>query len=127
MESLHIQWQGDDYVVLTTVRLLLIGWKMQHSICAESGSGICRMQRPSWVFHMHILASKEVDTIISLDKDQAKSLTAPVCPRRVCSTVGGVGTSWHTDIVPSREQQARRCLSSFANCTLGTRKARGSN
>lgn len=109
---------------LTTVRLLLTGWKVQHSNSAPSGSGISRMQRPSSEAQMRMVASREVDTRMSLERDQAKSETPRVWPRSTWSTVGGAGTSWHREMLPSSEQQARRCRSSLAKRTLGTANAK---
>jgi hypothetical protein len=73
---------------------------------------------------MRMVASREVDTRMSLERDQAKSETPRVWPRSTWSTVGGAGTSWHREMLPSREQQARRCRSSLAKRTLGTANAK---
>lgn len=107
---------------LTTVRLLFIGWKVQQSSSEASGSGISRMHLPSSVAQMRIVASSEVETIMSLERDQAKSETPRLCPFSTRNTTGGEGTNWHTEIVPSKEQQASRCLSSLANWTFGTKE-----
>lgn len=106
------------------MRLLLTGWKVQQSSSALSGSGISRMQRPSSEAQMRMVASSEVDTRMSLERDQAKSETPRVWPRSTRSTVGGAGTSWHSEMLPSSEQQARRCRSSLAKRTLGTARPR---
>lgn len=62
---------------LTTVRLLFIGWKVQHSSSLDSGSLTSRMHRPSSVFQMRRVPSSDVDTMMSLLRDHAKSVTAP--------------------------------------------------
>lgn len=97
-----------------------MGWKVQHSNSLDSGSLTSRMHRPSSVFQMRRVPSSEVDTMMSLLRDQAKSVTGAPWPFRVTFTLGGDGDSVMMDKVPSREQQARRCLSSLANCNLGT-------
>lgn len=73
---------------------------------------------------MRMVASREVDTRMSLERDQAKSETPRVWPRSTWSTVGGAGTSWHSEMLPSSEQQAKRCRSSLAKRTLGTANAK---
>lgn len=105
---------------LTTVRLLFIGWKVQQSNSLDSGSLTSRMHRPSSVFQIRSVPSSDVDTMMSLLRDQAKSVTGPPWPFRVSFTLGGGGDSAMMDRVPSNEQQARSCLSSFANCNRGT-------
>ena len=112
--------QGQAMAALTTVRLLLSGWKAQQSSAAPSGSGTRRMQRPSLGAQRRSVPSKEADTRTSLESDQAKSATPPSWPRSTRSTAGGPGAKRHTEMVPSREQQASRWRSSWANCTLGT-------
>lgn len=73
------------------------------------------MHRPSSVFQIRSVPSRDVDTITSLLSDQAKSVTGPAWPFSASLTVGGRGESAMMDRVPSSEQQARRCLSSLAN------------
>lgn len=97
-----------------------MGWKVQQSSSLDSGSLTSRMHRPSSVFQMRRVPSNDVDTMMSLLRDQAKSVTGPPCPFRVTFTLGGGGDNVIIDRVPSNEQQARRCLSSLANCNLGT-------
>lgn len=121
-EHKHLSAKG-----LTTVRLLFIGWKVQQSSSLDSGSLTSRMHRPSSVFQMRRVPSSDVDTMMSLLRDQAKSVTGPPWPFRVTLTLGGDGESVMMDRVPSREQQARRCLSSLANCKRGTKRARKGN
>lgn len=110
---------------LTTVRLLFMGWKVQQSNSLDSGSLTSRMHRPSSVFQMRRVPSSDVDTMMSLLRDQAKSVTGPPWPFRVTLTLGGDGDNVMMDRVPSSEQQARRCLSSLANCNRGTKRTRG--
>ena len=105
---------------LTTVRLLFIGWKVQQSSSLDSGSLTSRMQRPSSVFQMRRVPSREVETMTSLLSDQAKSVTGPPWPFSVTFTLGGDGDSVMMDREPSSEQHASRCLSSLANCSRGT-------
>lgn len=62
---------------LTTVRLLFMGWKVQQSSSLDSGSLTSRMQRPSSVFQIRRVPSNDVDTMMSLLRDQAKSVTGP--------------------------------------------------
>ena len=97
-----------------------MGWKVQQSSSLDSGSLTSRMHRPSSVFQMRRVPSNDVDTMMSLLRDQAKSVTGPACPFRVTFTLGGGGDNVIIDKVPSNEQQARRCLSSLANCNRGT-------
>ncbi|KAF3861005.1 hypothetical protein F7725_001260, partial [Dissostichus mawsoni] len=90
--------------MFTTCRLLFMGWKVQHSSSLDSGSRTSRMQRPSPVFQIRSVPSRDVDTMMSLLRDQAKSVTGPA----VTFTLGGDGDSVMMDSVPSREQQASR-------------------
>lgn len=107
---------------LTTVRLLFMGWNVQQSNSLDSGSLTSRMHRPSPVFQIRRVPSSDVDTMMSLLRDQAKSVTGPPWPFRVTLMLGGDGDNVMMDRVPSNEQQARRCLSSLANCKRGTKK-----
>lgn len=107
---------------LTTVRLLFMGWKVQHSSSLDSGSLTSRMQRPSSVFQIRRVPSSDVDTMMSLLRDQAKSVTGPPWPFSITFTLAGGGDNVMIDRVPSNEQQARRCLSSLANCNRGTER-----
>lgn len=111
---------GERGAGLTTVRLLFMGWKVQHSSSLDSGSLTSRMHRPSSVFQMRRVPSSDVDTMMSLLRDHAKSVMGPPWPFRVTFTVGGDGDRVMMDKVPSSEQQASRCLSSLANCSRGT-------
>lgn len=101
-----------------------MGWKVQHRSSLDSGSATSRIHRPSSVFQIRSVPSSDVDTMMSLLSDQAKSVTGPACPLSVTFTVGGGGDSVMIDRVPSNEQQARRCLSSLANCKRGTEEAK---
>lgn len=62
---------------LTTVRLLFMGWNVQQSNSLDSGSLTSRMHRPSPVFQIRRVPSSDVDTMMSLLRDQAKSVTGP--------------------------------------------------
>lgn len=105
---------------LTTVRLLFMGWKVQQRSSLDSGSLTSRMHRPSSVFQIRRVPSNDVETMMSLLRDQAKSVTGPPWPFRVTFTLGGGGDRVMMERVPSNEQHARRCLSSLANCNRGT-------
>lgn len=109
-------------MLLTTVRLLFMGWKVQQSSSLASGSRTSLMHRPSSVFQIRRVPSRDVDTIMSLLRDQAKSVTGPPWPFKVTFTLGGDGDKVMMESVPSSEQQASRCLSSLANCSRGTRE-----
>ena len=110
------------------------GWKAQERSSAAAGSSTTRMQLPLDTCHSLAVPSNETERIRSLEMDHAKSIiiyvgitnfgkktSIPVtpleCPSNMQITVAGDGITWHMEMRPSMEQQAKRDLSSYANLT----------
>ncbi len=61
------------YIKDTTKRLLLRGWKLQHSTSAPLGSMKVLIQVPFATSHKQLVPSSDDDRMMSFERDQAKS------------------------------------------------------